>query len=161
MLEHIGADVDELFADLTVGRVSAWQQYALGFCGTGDETGNVYYVADISDPAAPRVILTQRGRQLAQVFRHARLGAVRVGAATDRRDVRTVAFRNPDRRLAVAIATRAGATVTVRGLPAGRYAVTYGSRDTTAAALPDVVATPGSAVTSTMPVRGVLTLVGP
>ena len=155
MLEHIGSGVDDLLDDLTIGNVSAWSQYALAYEAEKDR-GGLYYVVDERDPRHPVVREGSRTPFLRQVFRAARLGAVRVGASSDEGMARPVAFRNPDGRIGIAIRTTRAAQVTIGGLPAGTYAITYATAERPRGALPDAVTT-GSAIVATIPAAGVLT----
>lgn len=120
MLEHIGADYQTLFQDITLGRVSAWQQFALSW--PGPDTGAHFFILDPSKPAGERAELSATGMYLRQYFRSLRPGAVRIGAVTDDPGFEPIAAINPGDRMAVVVkATRAG-RLTVRGLPPGAYA---------------------------------------
>ncbi len=156
MLEHIGSGVDDLIEDLTVANVSAWSQYALAFPQERDR-GGLYYRVDLADSARPRVVEGTRTRLLKLVFRHVRLGAVRLGASSDRSSVRPVAFANVDGRHVVAVRTRGAQRVRVAGLPAGRYGITWvtGSDQ---GMRPDTVIAAGDAVAADIPDAGVLTV---
>lgn len=156
MLEKIGADVDDLLDDLTIANVSAWSQYALGTIDGRDDGGGYYDIRAV-DSTHFAVHEQSRTRFLRQVFKTARMGAVRVGATSDAGHVRAVAFRNPDGRLGVAMRATRAAQLSVSGLPAGRYAVTYATDDTARGALPDAVVQDGTA-TASIPAAGVLTL---
>lgn len=156
MLEKIGADVDDLLDDLTIANVSAWSQYALGTLDGRDDGGGYYDIRAL-DSTHFAVHEQSRTRFLRQVFKAAGIGAVRVGATSDAGHVRTVAFRNPDGRLGVAMRATRAAQLSVSGLPAGRYAVTYATDDTVRGALPDAVVHDGTA-TASIPAAGVLTL---
>lgn len=123
MLEHVRGGVDELFADLTIGKVSAWQKY-----GVADEAGDG---ADGAAKAKPGYYLVKRGSRilpngqsaaLAQVFRNARLGAVRLEASSSRPEVAALAFRNPDGSHAVILKSTTGGRIVVSGAPRGAYA---------------------------------------
>lgn len=155
MLEQIGADVDALLDDLTIANVSAWSQFALASMGEED-TGAGYYAVV---PAGSGFVVREQSRTpfLRQVFSAATLGAVRIGATSDASGVRAVAFRNPDDGVGVAVRTSTARTVLVHGIPQGRYAVTFATRDSTRGQRPDVTATSG-AVEVRMPDAGVLTL---
>jgi hypothetical protein len=119
MLEHIGSGYEDLHDDLLLGRNSSWQQFTLAFC-TGDD-GAQYYTINQSNPSAPIVNEGSRTRFLKQYFRHVRLGAVRVGAASGDERFSPLAFRNTDGRYVVVIKGSAAESVEVRGLPAGTY----------------------------------------
>jgi hypothetical protein len=157
MLEHIGSDVDDLLDDLTIANVSAWSLYALANVSDKDR-GGLYYIVDESDAAHPTVREGKRTPFLRQVFRAAQLGAVRIGASSDGNVARPVAFRNPDGRVGVAIRTTRPARLTVRGLPAGRYAVTYATLQRPHGTLGDTVIAARGDVVAEIPAAGVLTV---
>ena len=124
MLEHIGSGYEDLHADLLQGRNSAWQQFALAYCGS-DDNGGVYYMINQSNPSAPSFSEGSRTRFLKQYFRHVRLGAIRVGATSGDNRFSPLAFRNTDGRFVVVIKSEGGDTLQVRGLPAGTYGIYY------------------------------------
>lgn len=128
MLEWIGGGIDELIADLTVGQVSAWQRFNLAFCGNRDNPDNpgVYYQVNQSDPANPRVNITNGAKLLRQVFAYVREGALRVGAVTSDAALKPVAFVNANGAAVVVVRTTSARTFTVRGLPPGTYTITHG-----------------------------------
>lgn len=116
MLEHIGSDAEDLYKDLTIAQVSAWQQYTLAY-PTTDNGAQYYYIKN------GRPVAGQRTEALRQYFRHVRAGAFRVGAASDTPRVRPVAFTNPDGRVVVVLHLERSEVLTLKGLPAGRYYV--------------------------------------
>lgn len=119
MLEFIGADYQTLFQDLTLGNVSAWQQFALSW-PSGD-TGAHLFILDPTQPPGQRAQLSATGQYLRQYFRAMRPGAQRIGAVTDDPGFQPIAVVNPGDRMAVVVkATRAG-RLTVQGLPPGAY----------------------------------------
>ena len=163
MLEHIGSGFDGLYRDLTVASVSAWQQFAVAYCGRTDnpENGGVYYQINQSDPARPRVSITNEAKLLRQVFMYVRPGAVRLGAVSSDPEVRPVAFRNVSGAQVVVGRTAHATALHVRGLAAGTYGVNYSSR---AGAwnidMPDVTVVTGETVRVRMPVAGAITIFG-
>ena len=157
MLEHIGADVDELLDDLTIANVSAWSQYALAYA-TREDRGGIYYTVDESDPRRPVVREGRRTPFLRQVFRAAQLGAVRIGAASSDQSARPVAFRNADAGVGVAVRTTRATGLVVLGLPAARYAITYATAEQPHGVLADTVIALGNTLVATIPSAGVLTL---
>lgn len=161
MLEWIGASYETLLQDLMVGRVSAWQQFALAYCGqSGTGNGGSYYVINVTNPSAPAIILGDRSRYLAQYFRYVRMNAVRVGATSSDNSLIPVAFRNADGKF-VAVAKTGGATTfRIYGLPAGTYGVTYTTASSTAASGPDVVIGSGQPATVSVPAAGVVSIFG-
>jgi hypothetical protein len=84
MLEHIGSGFDDLYQDLTVANVSAWEQFTLAFCGNRDNLDNngVYYQINQTNPSSPKVNITNHAKLLRQVFAYVRAGAVRIGATS-------------------------------------------------------------------------------
>lgn len=164
MLEHIGSGFNALYDDLTVGRVSAWQQFTLAFCGGRDNPGNqgAYFQINQANPAQPNINITDHSKLLRQVFAYVRGGATRIDAVSANAGIlRPLAFRNADGRLVVVVATAGPSTFAIRGLAAGTYGVNYGTsgaqynRD-----LADVTAVAGADVTITMPAAGVVTIYG-
>lgn len=114
MLEKIGADVDTLYDDLTLGNVSAWQQFTLAF-PTKDNGAQYYRIVD------GRPELGRRTRYLRQYFRHVRRGAVRIGTASEDGRARALAFLDPGGRAVVVVHVGRAVDLVVRGLPAGTY----------------------------------------
>ena len=89
MLEHIGSDVEDLYSDLTVAHVSAWQQYTLAF-PTTDNGAQYFQIVD------GRPVVASRTRYLRQYFHYVRMGAQRLGSGE--RGVRYPRRRLPERR---------------------------------------------------------------
>lgn len=161
MLEHIGSGFDGLYDDLTIAHASAWEQFALAYCGrtSNPENPGVYYQVDQSDPARPRVVLTYESRLLRQVFMYVRPGAVRLGAVAGDDTTRALAFRNANGRLVMVARTRGPLTFTVRGLADGTYGVNYSARTGRYNVdLPDLVVRDRHPATITMPVAGAMTI---
>lgn len=166
MTELIGADVDDLYDDLTIGNASAWQQYTLAF--PGKDNGGHYYAWQDG-----RAVMGDRTRYLRQYFHYVRRGAVRVGASiTDSlaaggstggatggaTDAKATAFVHPMRGQVVVVHAPASGSLTVRGLRAATYAVTITTVDATGRELPDVVTDSTGVVRVALPAAGVLTL---
>ncbi len=158
MLEHLTGDAAELHEDLTVGQISAWQQYDIArkdIPGLPDDGGD-YYIVDFAGPKAPVVRMGSRTRELAQYFRHVRLGATRLEARSSHDGIKPTAFRNADGTFVVVLASDSARTMTVRGLPAGRYLTSYTTAKETARELPPIVSDGTIAVT--LPSEGILTI---
>ena len=158
MLEHLEGDAAELFEDLTVGQVSAWQQYSISiksFGRTPDDAGD-YYIADFADPNAPEIRISKLSRGLAHYFRYVRLGATRIEARSSDDAVKPTAFRNADGTFVVVLASHKAGPMSVRGLPAGRYVVSYTTERETARELPPIVSDGTIAVT--LPAGGFMTI---
>jgi O-glycosyl hydrolase len=164
MLEHIGSGIDALYDDLTIGMASAWQQFALAYCGQKDNpaNGGVYYQINQTDPSNPRINITDHSRLLRQVFNFVRFGAVRIGASTGNTAVlRPLAFRNVNGKYVVVVRTTGGAALTVRGLPAGMYGINYGtSSGAWNVDQADVSVPSGGTVQASIPSSGVVTIYG-
>jgi hypothetical protein len=162
MLEKIGAGVDELHEDLTEGRVSAWQQFALSW--PDRDTGAHYFILDPTRPAGERALLSSTGSYLRQYFRALRPGARRIGALTDGSGFEAVAAMNPGERMAVVVRARRAGRLTLANLAPGTYRTSCWTdraswdRDPDPCAGDATVDESGSAVL-TMPDAGVFSLV--
>lgn len=121
MLEFINAGYDRLHEDLTLGRVSTWQQYVLGF--PEKDTGAHYFIVEPDAPEGKRVHLSASGHYLRQYFQAFKPGAKRIAAASDASDYQAVAVR--DRRGPIAVVVKADrpGEITIKRLPAGKYQV--------------------------------------
>jgi O-glycosyl hydrolase len=128
MLEHLRADVNEFHADMTVANVSAWQQWGVAHLRDG---GNYLLLGEPSKPKGARVSLASRTRFLAQIWRHARIGDVRVEAGSDDATLKPLAFVKPDGRAVLSVIADAARTFSVNGMPPGTYRAEF----TTAGAL--------------------------
>ena len=150
MLEHIGADVEELYDDLTVGQVSAWQQFTLAFPTT--DNGGQYYVISGGVP-----VIGSRTVGLRQYFHYVRAGAIRVGAASDHADlVRPVAFENVGNAPLVVLHMARAGTVALRGMRPGQYGVT--TSDSAHPTLTAVTAASDGSLTVNVPSAAIVTV---
>ena len=150
MLEHIGSDVEDLYKDLTVGQVSAWQQYTLAF---PTEDNGAHYFAIINGQA----VWGSRTRYLRQYFHYVRMGARRVGAQSNTPSLRPVAFQNLDGRLAIVMHVGEAGAIEVRGLRPGTYGASITTSSATGAELGDHVAGANGILSLSAPEVGVLT----
>ncbi len=157
MLEHIGSGYEDLHADLTVGQVSAWEQFTLAWLHEGKDDGGKYFYIDLRDKAMPRVVMGEKSRYLRQYFHYVRRGAVRIAAKTDDDAFDPVAFVNSDGRFVVVVKASNSGSVSVRGLPAGSYGATYATQAGTGA-LPDIAMDFQGGVVASIPGKGVLTV---
>jgi hypothetical protein len=161
MLEKIGAGPDELHEDLTLGRVSSWQQFSLGF--PGRDTGGHYLLIDPKAPVGQQVSLSRTARFLRVYFRAIRPGARRLGASSDHPEFKPVAFRNRNGMLAVVVnASRAG-RISVQQLEPGTYQVSCWTQISKPGA-PDPCETSlhvdeTKVLTTSLPAKGVLSVV--
>ncbi len=159
MLEKVDAGIDVLLEDLTVGNVSAWQQWAAASSTKSEDNGGYYARVDLANPTKP-VRMAKHSDQLAQVFRFVRRGAVRVDA-TSSGDKQSVAFINADGRYVVIVRTRgAVGEFAVLGLPAGRYAQRFVSDDRRTESIAPVDIPANGFVPANVKEAGVLTIYG-
>jgi hypothetical protein len=156
MLEHIGSGHEDLLSDLTVGRVSAWQQFTLAYPTT--DNGAQYYWIDQRDPSRPSVQLGQRTRWLRQYFRHVRAGATRIGASSSSGRLRPVAFVNRDGTYVVVVDATGGGPFVVEGLPAGSYGSYSTIQGGSGLEGQEARIGPGEPLHAALPARGVATL---
>ncbi len=155
MLEHIGSDQDDLYRDITIGGVSAWQQFVLAYAAR--DNGAQYFVIGTSGAGAPTVTMGSRTRYLRQYFHYIRAGALRLGASTSDPGMAPLAFRNANGRFVVVVKAGHRGNLAVAGLPPGRYAISYATADTLA---PERVVTlrRKEPLAASIPLRGVLTI---
>lgn len=157
MLEHIGADQDELYDDLTEANNSAWQQYILaGPVPSNPATKQGKYI--FVTPATGAITLEPGAWYLRQYMKYIRRGALRVGATSTSGLIRPVAFKRPDGKLVLVANTTAAATLDVGGLPAGDYQVSFSTAAQPGAvgAVQTILA--GQTLTTTIPASGVITI---
>jgi O-glycosyl hydrolase len=150
MSELFTASVDTVLDDLLVGQVSSWQKWSVA--GKKGGSLNGYYVADLSNPAAPVFSFAPKAAHMALVFPYVRLGAVRVDAQSA--TMRTAAFVNANGS-SVVVAKRSGGTgsepVTISGLKPGTYGVrSIAAGSTQAFNQPDVTAAANGTLTVTL-----------
>jgi hypothetical protein len=158
MLEHIGADINELHEDLTIGNNSAWQQFTLGF--PTSDNGAQYYWIDNSNPSSPQVVMGSRTRLLRQYFKFIRAGAQRIEATTTDGKFDPVAFINPNGKYVVVVKANGGGSFSVAGLPAGRYGIKYTTGSQYDVDLVDVTLGSGGALSASIPASGAITVYG-
>jgi len=157
MLEHIGSGHEDLHADLKMGRNSSWAQYALAYCYKEDSGAQHYWITDL-DSANPVVNFGSRSKYLQQYFRFIRPGAARIGITTDDPLFDPLAFVNTSGGYVVVTKAGQAGSISIQGLPAGVYAVTFTTRNEYATSLPDVLLEEGSALVASIPAAGVITV---
>jgi len=158
MLEHIGSGYEDLYEDLTVAGVSAWQQFALAYPQPRDR-GGLLYLIDVSDPRRPVIREASRTRFLKPYYRNVRLGARRVGATSEDGAARPVAFLNPGGAAVIVINAARRLTARVIGLPPGRYGATFVTAQDAGTAATDTTLAAGEAMVVRIPARGVVAIV--
>lgn len=136
MLEHIGSGEEDLYKDLTMGNVSSWQQFALAYGGRDDaregDRGGAYYIVSHARTDSPSLRPGQRTRYLREYFRHIRPGDRRIGATSSTPSFEPVAMLDSAGQAVVVIRSPSGATIEFPDLPAGEYAVSWTTADTSA-----------------------------
>jgi hypothetical protein len=163
MLEHIGSGFDDLYQDLTVANVTAWEQFTLAFCSDRDNPDNAgsYYHINQGDPSNPKLNITNYSKLLRQVFAYVRSGAVRIGATSGNAAMLLpLAFRNVSGKQVAVVQAKAAASFSVRGLPAGRYGINYGTTEGNEwnVDLADQTIGGGGTIQASMPRAGVMTI---
>lgn len=160
MSERLGAGVSMLLEDLTLGRVSFWQQWSIAELDR--DRGYSYLNVSLRDPENPKVELSSRSRVLQQYFRYVRLGAVRIGASSNAsKSFAPVAFVNPSGQLAVIVKNDSEAPFSIKGLPAGAYRVSYSGPSANHASRPPITISDGETLTTSGDRSGAVTIFGP
>ncbi len=158
MLEHIGADVDELYTDLTVANVSAWQQYTLAFPAAYDDGAQYFWIDQRQTDPARIVVVPKRTQLLRQYFAYVRPGAVRVSASSPDGSLAPAAFINADGSPVVVVRARTAGTFSVQGLAPGVYESTYTTAHADQALGPASTVEGGTPLTASIPEAGVVTI---
>lgn len=153
-----GGTHEALYEDLTLARVSAWQQFTLAFCV--DDNGAQYYWVNTDDPSNPVVHLGSRSKFLRQYFFFVRRGAVRIGASSSNGSFEPVGFINSNGTYVTVIKASQGGSFNVQGLPAGTYGINYTTDSAFDVDNPDVTINAGETVNTSIPAAGVLTVYG-
>lgn len=122
MLEFVQGRLDHLYQDLTVGEASAWQRYGVATIPDAEGKTKPGYLLDFRDG---RLTPKPGVAAMAQIFRAAREGAVRLDARSLTPDARALAFRNRDGTDAVVIVADKPGAFTIEGAQAGRYALSF------------------------------------
>ncbi len=156
-LEAGGSSMQDLWDDLRYANVSAWQQYTIAYCqSSGTLPGYQYYTFD---PIAsnPNLRISDNARYMPQIMKFVRPGAVRLGTNGI---LDSLSFRNTNGMYAVVVHTTGSQSISVTGLPAGTYGITYTTPSAFLTNLPDQSISTGSAINVTMPASGYLTIYG-
>jgi len=146
-----------LHEDLKIGNNSAWEQGVLG--GALNSAMSLYQI-DTSNPAQPRVLLSDKTKFLRQYYKFVRPGAVRIEAASQLAAFDPLAFINTDGDYAVVVKCTAAGEFSLGGLPAGTYGLKYTTAGAFDVDLPDQTIHWGQAVAAAIPQAGVLTVYG-
>ena len=156
MLEFVDGNIDHLIEDLTVGHVSAWQQWGAAGLTSWGAGASYYAMVDTSNGAIQTATLT---RHLAQVFKYVRNGALRIDASSDSSSRKPVAFINKDGKWVAVVRNTAGAgPIAIGGLPAGNYGVRFTGDNHQSQDLPAVTLSAGAWLTTNLPSSGTATV---
>jgi hypothetical protein len=156
MLEHIGSGYEALHEDLKVGNNTAWAQYTLAY--PTSDNGAQYFPVAKTDNNAPKILWGERTKYLKQYFKYIRSGATRIEATSQSSGADPLAFVNKDRGHVVVVKTAGPMPLVIRDLPAGSYGIRYTVEGRSDVAVPDQTITPGQALTTAIPARGVITI---
>ena len=151
MLEHIGSDAENLYTDITVGQVSAWQQYTLGY--NGADNGGKYFAVGTGQP-----VMGERTRYLRQYFKYVRMGARRVKAESREASIRPVAFQNTNGGLVVVMHVANPQQIQLQGLSAGTYGASATTKAATGAELGDRTIVKGQSLSLNVSAPGIVTV---
>lgn len=160
MDEHHGASIIELMDDIDLANLSVWQRD--GFAGNGCNSCYSLY----SSPNGQNWFLAGNTGFYRQFTRAIRPGMVRWKVTSSNSAIRAVAFGGPDKAAVVAFSTTGG-TISIAGLPAGIYEISYtlgdakwtsaGDRSPGTVTRPNMTIVGGGTVDVTLPSGGVLT----
>lgn len=157
MLEWIKADYETLHKDLKLGQNSAWQQFTLAFNGVPDN-GAQYYLIDDKNPNAPKVTLGSRTKFFKQYFRYIRAGAQRIGADSSSPEFDPLAFINVNNKYVLVVKSSFPGTISVEGLPAGVYGISYTTASEANVNLPETTLNRNEILKTSIPEKGVITI---
>lgn len=159
MLEWIGADYDTLHQDLKLALNSSWEQYTLaGPLSWGADDGSRYFLVDDKNTNNPIITVGSRTKFLRQYFRYIRAGAQRIGAETTNTNFDPLAFINTNGNYVLVVKANVPGTVSVQGLVAGKYGISYTTEKQTDVSLPDVTIDAGQELNASIPSVGVLSV---
>jgi hypothetical protein len=155
MTEFGGATYLDLHSDLKAGKVSAWEQYTMGY-PTEDNGYQYFYVTESN--ANFVVNMGSRTKFLRQYMKFIRSGAVMKGATNTNRNFDGLPFQNANGTYVVPIQCQTAGSVTVENLPAGTYGIKYTTATEYNVDLPNQTVPAGGSVTFTIPAAGVATV---
>ncbi len=144
-----------LHEDLKAGNNSAWQQ---GVIAGALNAATCLYKIDDSDPANPKILINDKTKFTRQYYKFVRPGAVRIEATSNNGSFDPLAFINTDGKYVVVVKADAGGSFSIRGLPAGTYGIKYTTSREYDVDLPDITIGGGEALTTSIPMSGVLTV---
>lgn len=136
------------------GNAVAWQGGIIAYPDQPDNGGPLFLV----NSSKNSFVMSSRMRLYRQYFKWIRHGAVRKGTSNANSIFDGLAFRNPGGNYTVVVKCGMGGTVTIRGLPAGKYHVTYTTGSEYNKSGPDQTITAGQGISVGIPAAGVLTV---
>ena len=84
-----------------------------------------HFDIDDTDPTDPTIDINTRSKYSRQYFKYVRSGALRIGASSDDAAFEPLGFINRDGQHVVVVKTTRGDDLTVNGLAAGTYGISY------------------------------------
>lgn len=148
-----------LHKDLDMGRNCAWERGGIAGIGTAPDNGTSLYIVDDTDPDNPVVMINHGTKFARQYFKFVRIGAVRIGAASNDGNFEPLAWVNTDNKWVVVVKAAAGGSFGVQGLPAGTYGIMYSTSNAQWGIDPgDQTITAGQTLNTSIPAAGVLTI---
>lgn len=118
MTEYGQATMFDLYEDLTTGKVSSWEQYALAYPFEGD-TG-YHHITVGNSPTYTRTV-SERTKYLQHFYKYIRRGAVMKSVTNSGGTFVGVPFVNANGTYVVVVVAYGSGTVTVSGLPSATY----------------------------------------
>lgn len=155
MSEFGGATYLDLHSDLKTGKVSVWEQYALGFPET--DNGFQYFYVTGSNPNYI-VNMGSRTKYLRQYMKFIRPGAVMKGVTNSSPAFDGLPFQNANGTFVIPIKATTNGTISVENLPAGTYGIKYTTDANYNVDLPNQTIVTGGFVTFNMSAAGVATV---
>lgn len=155
MSEYGGGTYFDLHSDLKIGKVSAWEQFALGFPEA--DNGFQYFCVNGSNPSYT-VNIGSRTKYLRQYMKFIRPGAVMKGVTNSSASFDGLPFQNANGTFVVPIKATTSGTVVVEGLPPGTYGIKYTTAASYNVDLANQTIGGGGLVTFHMPDAGVATV---
>lgn len=162
-LEFGGANYHDLHNDLSQANNSSWAQYTAAYNLNGwnvDDGYKYFMIDDVTNPSNPPIVTAAQTKYFRQYMRYVRPGAVRIDAASSTGNVESMAFINADGNYIVIAKTYANQSITVNGLPAGTYGISYTTSGSYHAKKADKTVTANGSLSTSIPGAGVLTIFG-
>jgi hypothetical protein len=140
-----------LHEDLKIGSVSAWQGTVIG----------THFEVDGQESDSPILTLKDNIRYIRQYFHHIRSGAVRIEAISDDPIAfDPLGFVNMDGTYVVVVKAREAGRLSIRGLPAGRYTVSYTVTTGSERLVNPIAVEPNEMLSASIPGAGVIAIAG-